>query len=149
MELGFVDPQSVEDDGKLGDPATQDAGVPFDVRVFATDQYWNPVSDSSPVLPMNIDFSSSDIAAVLPSDLKTNPVYLIPRADRRAFLYELAGGALGFAELARGQRVELLAKPHEARRRPVAQEKLFRRRLEAHHDRRPPFALRNVGHPSQ
>jgi len=30
---------SIEDDGKLGDPSTQDAGVPFDVRVFATDQY--------------------------------------------------------------------------------------------------------------
>jgi hypothetical protein len=59
---------SLEDDGKLGDPGTQDAGVPFDVRVFATDQYWNPVSDASPVLPMDIDFSSSDAAAVLPAN---------------------------------------------------------------------------------
>lgn len=59
---------SLEDDGKLGDPSTQDAGVPFDVRVFATDQYWNPVSDSSPALPMDIDFSSSDGAAVLPAN---------------------------------------------------------------------------------
>ena len=59
---------SIEDDGKLGDPGSQDAGVPFDVRVFATDQYWNPVSDSSPVLPMDIEFSSSDAAAVLPAN---------------------------------------------------------------------------------
>jgi len=58
----------IEDDGKLGDPSTQDAGVPFDVRVYATDQYWNPVSDSSPALPMNVDFSSSDPAAVLPAN---------------------------------------------------------------------------------
>lgn len=59
---------NLEDDGKLGDPGTQDAGVSFDVRVYATDQYWNPVSDSSPVLPMNIDFSSSDPAAELPAN---------------------------------------------------------------------------------
>ena len=59
---------SIEDDGKLGDPGTQDAGVPFNTRVFATDQYWNPVSDSSPALPMNIDFASSDPEAVLPSN---------------------------------------------------------------------------------
>ncbi len=58
----------VEDDGKLGDPGSQDAGVPFDVRVYATDQYWNPVSDSSPALPMDVDFSSSDPAAVLPGN---------------------------------------------------------------------------------
>jgi len=59
---------SIEDDGKLGDPGSQDAGVAFNVRIFATDQYWNPVSDSSPALPMTIDFSSSDPAAVLPAN---------------------------------------------------------------------------------
>jgi hypothetical protein len=59
---------SMEDDGKIGDPGTQDAGVPFDVRVYATDQYWNPVSDSSPALPMQVDFSSTDAAAVLPGN---------------------------------------------------------------------------------
>ncbi|MBD3222945.1 hypothetical protein GF314_17080 [bacterium] len=59
---------SIEDDGKQGDPGTQDAGVPFDVRVFATDEYWNPVSDASPALPMDIDFTSSDAAAVLPAN---------------------------------------------------------------------------------
>ncbi len=59
---------SIEDDGKLGQPTTQDAGVPFNVRIYATDQYWNPVSDSSPALPMTIDFSSSDAAAQLPGN---------------------------------------------------------------------------------
>ncbi|MDY0109759.1 MAG: hypothetical protein RBT60_07460 [Candidatus Krumholzibacteria bacterium] len=59
---------SIEDDGKLGQPATQDAGVPFNTRVYATDQYWNPISDSSPALPMTIHFSSSDPAAQLPAN---------------------------------------------------------------------------------
>ncbi len=62
---------SVEDDGKLGDPSSQDAGVPFNVRVYATDDYWNPVSDSSPALPMSVDFTSSDALAILPSNPQT------------------------------------------------------------------------------
>ena len=48
--------------------AVQDAGVPFNVRVYATDAYWNPVSDFDPVLPLAMDFSSSDGAAVLPAN---------------------------------------------------------------------------------
>ena len=57
---------TMEDDGKIGDPSTQDAGVGFDVRVYTTDAYWNPVSDVDPALPLSVDFSSSDLAAALP-----------------------------------------------------------------------------------
>ncbi len=64
LDPGIFD--SIEDDGKIGDPAVQDAGVPFDVDVFATDAYWNPVSDVDPVLPLSMDFSSTDAMANLP-----------------------------------------------------------------------------------
>ena len=66
LDPGIFD--AIEDDGKIGDPSDQDAGVPFDVRIFATDSYWNPVSDQSPALPVSMDFSSSDGAAVLPAN---------------------------------------------------------------------------------
>jgi len=66
LDPGIFD--TIEDDGKVGDPGDQDAGVPFDVRIFATDSYWNPVSDQSPALPVSMDFSSSDGAAVLPAN---------------------------------------------------------------------------------
>ncbi|RKZ19818.1 hypothetical protein DRQ50_01330, partial [bacterium] len=66
LDPGIFD--TIEDDGKVGDPGDQDAGVPFDVRIFATDSYWNPVSDQSPALPVSMDFSSSDPAAVLPAN---------------------------------------------------------------------------------
>ena len=46
LDPGIFD--AIEDDGKIGDASVQDAGVPFDVRVFATDAYWNPVSDLDP-----------------------------------------------------------------------------------------------------
>jgi len=69
LDPGIFD--TIEDDGKIGAPSAQDAGVPFDVRVLATDQYWNPVSDSSPALPMSMDFSSSDPAAALPANPQT------------------------------------------------------------------------------
>jgi len=39
---------------------------------------------------------AEDLASVLPADLKTNPVYLIPREERREFLYDIAGGPLEF-----------------------------------------------------
>lgn len=58
---------SIENDGKIGQPAVQDAGVPFNVRVYATDTYWNPITDLDPVLPLSTSFSSSDPAAVLPA----------------------------------------------------------------------------------
>ncbi|MFO7655121.1 MAG: FlgD immunoglobulin-like domain containing protein [Candidatus Krumholzibacteriia bacterium] len=64
LEPGVFD--TIEDDGKIGHPSAQDAGVPFEVTVFACDPYWNPVSDLSPALPMAVDFSSSDVAAALP-----------------------------------------------------------------------------------
>ncbi len=66
LDPGIFD--TIEDDGKVGDPAVQDAGVPFDVRVFATDAYWNPVSDVDNVLPLSMDFSSTDPMAVLPGN---------------------------------------------------------------------------------
>jgi len=66
LDPGIFD--AIEDDGKVGEASVQDAGVPFDVRVYATDSYWNPVSDQDPALPVNMDFSSSDGAAVLPAN---------------------------------------------------------------------------------
>jgi len=66
LDPGIFD--TIEDDGKIGQASVQDAGVPFDVRVFATDAYWNPVSDLDSALPVNMDFSSSDGAAVLPAN---------------------------------------------------------------------------------
>lgn len=58
---------SIENDGKLGTSSTQDAGIPFDVDVYTCDRFWNPVQDSDPVLPIDIDFSSTDPAATLPA----------------------------------------------------------------------------------
>ncbi len=69
LDPGIFD--SIEDDGKVGTAAIQDAGVPFDVNIFATDAYWNPVSDVDPSLPLSMDFSSSDAAAVLPGNPQT------------------------------------------------------------------------------
>ena len=69
LDPGIFD--SVQDDGKIGDPSVQDAGVPFAVQVYATDAYWNPVSDVDPVLPLGMDFSSSDLAASLPANPQT------------------------------------------------------------------------------
>lgn len=66
LDPGIFD--AIEDDGKIGQASVQDAGVPFDVRVFATDTYWNPISDLDPALPVNMDFSSSDGAAILPGN---------------------------------------------------------------------------------
>ncbi len=66
LDPGIFD--SIEDDGKIGQPSVQDAGVPFNVRVYATDVYWNPITDFDPALPISADFSSSDLAAVLPSN---------------------------------------------------------------------------------
>lgn len=66
-----LDPGTFDPDGKLGTPHAQDAGVPFDVLIYATDYYYNPISQSSPTLPLDIDFNSSDLAAVLPSSPQT------------------------------------------------------------------------------
>ncbi len=66
LDPGIFD--SIEDDGKIGDPSVQDAGVPFNVTVFATDSYWNPITDVSPAFPLSIDFSSSDAVADLPAN---------------------------------------------------------------------------------
>ena len=66
LDPGIFD--SIEDDGKIGQPSVQDAGVPFNVRVYATDAYWNPITDFDPALPISADFSSSDLAAVLPAN---------------------------------------------------------------------------------
>ncbi len=65
LDPGIFD--TLEDDGKIGNPSVQDAGVPFDVRVYAVDSYWNPITDLDPALPISTNFDSSDPAAVLPS----------------------------------------------------------------------------------
>jgi hypothetical protein len=47
--------------GKTGSPATQSAGRPFNVGIYATDAYWNPVSSGD-----NVRITSSDPAASTP-----------------------------------------------------------------------------------
>ncbi len=56
--------------GKEGMPDTQTAGVAFNVQVYTTDEYWNPIFAGVPV-----NFSSSDLAADLPAapTMTTNP----------------------------------------------------------------------------
>jgi hypothetical protein len=56
--------------GKEGFPDTQTAGVAFNVQVYTTDEYWNPIFASVP-----ITFTSSDLAADLPAlpTMTTNP----------------------------------------------------------------------------
>lgn len=60
-----------EADGKLGEALPQDAGVSFDVTVYATDYNFNPITDIDIALPVSIDFTSSDIAANLPAGTQT------------------------------------------------------------------------------
>ena len=59
---------SIEDDGKLGSPNLQDAGIAFAVSVVATDAFWNPIGESDAALPITLDFASSDAEANLPLD---------------------------------------------------------------------------------
>lgn len=66
-----LDPGAIEPPGKIGDAATQDAGTPFNVDVYATDYFYNPVEETDPALPVSFDFSSSDAAAVLPANPQT------------------------------------------------------------------------------
>jgi hypothetical protein len=47
--------------GKTGSPATQSAGLAFNVSVWATDAYWNPVPSAD-----NVRITSSDAAASTP-----------------------------------------------------------------------------------
>ena len=56
--------------GKQGSPATQTTGAAFNVTVYTTDEYWNPIFASVP-----ITFTSSDLAADLPASptMTTNP----------------------------------------------------------------------------
>jgi len=56
--------------GKEGVPDSQTAGKAFSVKVYTTDEYWNPVFANVP-----ITFSSSDLAADLPNSppMTTNP----------------------------------------------------------------------------
>ena len=66
-----LDPGTFDLDGKNGTPSAQDAGVPFNVQVYATDYYFNPISNASPVLPLDVDFISSDAQAVMPVSPQT------------------------------------------------------------------------------
>jgi len=64
LDPGIFD--TIENDGKTGTPQVQDAGVPFDVTVYPTDSFWNPITDLDAALPISASFSSSDAAAALP-----------------------------------------------------------------------------------
>lgn len=56
-------PGTIAGTGKQGTPTAQTAGVSFlNVKVYAVDQYWNPVNSGFP----NIWFSSTDPLAILP-----------------------------------------------------------------------------------
>ena len=56
-------PGTIAGTGKQGTPTAQTAGVPFlNVKVYAVDQYWNPVNSGFP----NIAFTSFDPQAILP-----------------------------------------------------------------------------------
>ena len=66
-----LDPGAMEAPGKIGDPASQDAGTSFSVDVYATDFFYNPIEDTDAALPIDFDFSSSDLQAVLPANPQT------------------------------------------------------------------------------
>ena len=58
-----MDPGTTAGIGKQGIPTAQTAGEAFsNVKVYAVDQYWNPVNSGFP----NIGFSSTDPLAILP-----------------------------------------------------------------------------------
>lgn len=50
--------------GITGTPLDQQAGVPFNINIYTTDQYWNQISQ----INTTIGFTSSDPAAVLPNN---------------------------------------------------------------------------------
>ena len=66
-----LDPGTYDIDGKLGSPVPRDAGVSFDVDVYAVDYFYNPISNMSANLPVNINLTSSDAAATLPAGVQT------------------------------------------------------------------------------
>lgn len=57
--------------GKLGTATPQDAGTFFNVTVYATDLFYNPVNTWDPALPVDFDFASTDLQAVLPGNPQT------------------------------------------------------------------------------
>jgi len=61
-----LDPGTLEATGKIGTPTVQDAGAGFNVTAYATDYFFNPVASGDAALPLTVNFSSSDPAAVVP-----------------------------------------------------------------------------------
>lgn len=57
--------------GKLGAATPQDAGTTFNVVVYATDYFYNPIKPTDTALPIDFDFDSSDLQAVLPGSPQT------------------------------------------------------------------------------
>ncbi len=66
-----LDPGTLEATGKIGTPTVQDAGASFNVTVYVTDYFFNPVDSGDPALPLTATFTCSDTAAVLPAGEQT------------------------------------------------------------------------------
>ncbi len=59
--------------GRTGNPVSQQASVQFNMHVYATDQYWNQVTQTN----TTVSFTSSDPAAVLPGNSSLSGGHLI------------------------------------------------------------------------
>ncbi len=97
LEPGIFD--TMESDGKIGTPGTQDVGVAFNVNVYATDAYWNPIDGSSPSLPLSLGFSSSDPGAVLPASPQSLPSPMGTYSSTLVTLVEPNQQTIGVADL--------------------------------------------------
>jgi hypothetical protein len=65
LVLPGQDPAPGSVNGLLGSPASQTSGVAFNVDVYATDAYWNPVSSGDNVRVNSNDPGSSPVTGTL------------------------------------------------------------------------------------